>query len=130
MKRLMLILGVGALLALTPLTACSSGDLSAAAVSLTSATPAQANSVAAAENLYVVVAHAATAYVKSGKPAPEVSKKIADLDLQLFNALKAARAAAESGNSAAVATALEVWNSRYGDLAKYLSGLGVAVPTQ
>lgn len=130
MKRLGLIMAMGAILALSPLTACNSGSLSAAAVSATSATPAQAHTVAAAENLYTLVAHAATVYVKSGKASPLTVKAIGDYDNQAYSALVAARKAAQSGNSALIAAALEVWNSKYGDLSRYLGALGVTVPTQ
>jgi hypothetical protein len=127
MKRFALILGVGlALLAAPSLTAC--GSLADAATSVTSSSPAQANTLAAAELTYTAVAKVAKVYLQSGTASPATAKSIGDLDNQVYAALLAARQAQSSGNSPAIAAALQVFNTKYGSLWGFLKGLGLPVP--
>jgi len=128
MKRLGLIMGLGALLALMPLGACSTGSMSANAVSLTSTSAAQSHSMAAAENLYTAAATATAVWVRTAHPSVEVKQKIDQLSDAAYAAIVAGRTADAKGDSPGVAAALTLWNKQYGNLKDYLTGLGVPVP--
>lgn len=128
MKRLMLALGVGALFALAPLSACSTGSLSANAVSLTSTTPAQSHAMAAAENLYTATATGTAVWVRTAQPSADVKAKIKALDSKAYAAIVAGRIADAKGDSPAVAGALALWQKEFANLKDYLTGLGVPVP--
>jgi hypothetical protein len=128
MKRLALIAGAGVLaLALPLLSACDtiSNALAGNAASAVSTSPAQAHTLAAAENAYTAAATAARVYVQSGKASRAVVAQIGQLDNEAYAALVAARQANSRGDSPALAAALEVFNAKYGSLWGFLKGLGL-----
>lgn len=132
MKRLGLIMALGAMLAFAPLvTACHTLEAAAAgaAVSVTRATPQQQNAVAAAGDAYVLVARAVTVYVQVANPPQSTKDRIKVLNDGAYAVLMDARAAIRRDDSPAAALALKAWESRFGDFKGFLRTLGVPLPT-
>lgn len=85
-----------------------------------------AQTVYALEASYNALAQVETAYEQSAQADPAVSAHIKALDQVAYDALVAARNAAESGQSSAVTTSLAAGQSALADLANYLAQEGVA----
>ncbi len=126
MKKLVLAIGACALL-LSPISGCGSflknpSVQGAASTSLPTSVQ-QASTVKAAGSLYVLAAHAATAYLDSGQASKETARTMGNIEIQMFNALMDARQADKEGRSPAVAVALSAFNANYADLANIIPGL-------
>ena len=114
-----------ALLLLFPLGGCQTLENAVSWFTTTNTTPAEANSVAAAANLYLAAAKAADAYIKSGAASPDVAAKIASLSSAARKDLDDALAAEQAGDSAKVTIAIDAFNQAYPTLLSFLQQNGV-----
>lgn len=131
MKRLAM--GIGALLLVfMPLSLTACGSLAAGAgdiaVSASSTSNTQQHALAAAQAAYTVVAEAATVYVRTANPPPEVRAEIRRYNDGIYSVLVQAREANARGNSPAVAAALVTLRTQSGAFRSFLAGRGVPVP--
>lgn len=117
MKKLLLI----GFLAFAPLAGCAL--FQSAVVSTTTAGAAQASTVKAAGELYILTAKGATAYLDSGHASKEAERKIVVVENQVYDGLIKARQADANGDSAAVAAALSIFNSNRGALVALIPGM-------
>lgn len=133
MRKLALIMGLGALLSLAPMAACApdflKGAVADAATAASHTTPAQSNSVAALGDAYVLVANAATVYVKVAHPPQATKDHLRDLNDGAYKVLQDMRAADKRGDSPAVALAMKAWTDKFGALKAFLTQLGVPLPS-
>ena len=111
-----------AALVIGPMAACAPA-MEAAALSVTHTTPQQASSLKAAGDLYTLGAHAATAYLKSGKATKAQAAAIMKIDTQLHASLKAGLAAERKGDSPAAGAALALFNQNWSTLKSMVPGL-------
>lgn len=88
-------------------------------------TAAEANTVAAASNLYLAAARAADAYVKNVKPSQAIRDEIAQLSSSTRADLDDALDQQQAGNSAKVTLALDAFNQAYPAFVAYLGSKGV-----
>lgn len=120
-------LTLAAFLIAAPLGGCGSflqsPTVQGAAVSSTSTSIAQASSLKAAGEFYVIVTHAATAALDAGYVSKENAQKMVTIEAQLFKALNDGLAAQKSGSSPAAGAALALFNSNYASLASLIPGL-------
>lgn len=127
MKHRILTALLPALLLTAPLTGCGtflqSSTVQGTAVASTSTSIAQARSLKAAGEFYVIATHAATAAVDAGYIARADRDKMVAVEAQLFQALNDGLAAEKAGNSPAAGAALTLFNSNYAVLAKLIPGL-------
>jgi hypothetical protein len=132
MKRLGLIMAMGAMLSLAPLAACSTDSFQGAVATTVTAvshnSPVQSNSVAAAGDAYALVANAVTVYVQTAHPAQAVKDRIGQLNDAAYQVLKDARVADKRGDSPAVALAMKAWADKFGALKAFSASLGIALP--
>lgn len=84
--------------------------LSGLVVSVTSATPSQAKTVAEATQAATLVEQSLDLYVKNGHPSPAVLQELQVLVPAVHNTLVRAQQANASGNSALTAAALAAFN--------------------
>lgn len=111
--------------ATTALGGCAQ-TLSSLAVSLTSASPTQAKSVAEAEQVTTLAEQALDLYVQNGNPSQPVLAELKILVPALHNALKQVEAANMAGNSASAAAALAAFNQALAALNSYKTNQGVS----
>jgi hypothetical protein len=123
MKRLILV----AFLIAAPLGGCesflTSPTVQGAAVSSTSTSVAQARSLKAAGEFYVIATHAATAALDAGYVSKADAAKMTVIEAELYKALNDGLDAEKSGNSPAAGAALTLFNANYASLAKLIPGL-------
>lgn len=110
--------------ATTALGGCTA--ISNLAVSLTSASPTQAKSVAEAEQVTTLAEQALDLYVQNGNPSQPVLAELKILVPALHNALKQVEAANTAGNSASAAAALAAFNQALAALNSYKTNQGVS----
>lgn len=115
MKRLFLPLALAAALSL-------SGCIGHTFLSTSTATPAEANTTAAASHLLLAAQSAADAYVKSPSTTQANREKAAKLSHDLRGYLDTALDAEAHGNSAAVATALQAFNRYFPQFSAIVGG--------
>jgi len=84
-------------------------------------TPAQANTVAAAEQSYTELAKLETAYAKSGLETKAQAIVIKSLDNAVYADIVAARTAVANNDNPAAAAALQLFNQGYASLTAYLA---------
>lgn len=123
MRKLLLI----GLLVLAPLGSCSAflqnSTVQGAALSSTKTSVAQASTLKAAGDLFIVATNAATAYLDSGQASKAAEQKITPIEAMLYKALIDGHAAEKRGDSPAVGAALSLFNSNYASLAALVPGL-------
>ncbi len=108
-----------------PLAACAGliGTGGSVAVAASNTSIRQASTVKAAGDMFVLADKAATAYFNSGKATKAQALAAIAIEAQVYDALKAGRAADAAGNSPAVAAALSLFNANYAKLAGLIPGL-------
>lgn len=99
--------------------------LSSVAVSLTSKTPTQAQTVAEATQAVTLVERGLDLYVQNGNPPRAVLLELQILVPAVHNALVAVQGANRTGNSAAAAAALASFNEALAALTAYQTLSGV-----
>lgn len=113
-------------LLLLPLAACGTlvDTASAAAVNASTTSVAQASSVKAAGDMYVLAEKAVHLYLTSGHATKAQADALVPVEAQVYKTLNDARAADKKGDSPALAAALSLFNSNYARLASLVPGLG------
>jgi len=108
-----------------PMSGCSlfTDLIGGGAVAASSTSVAQASTVKAAGDLFVLADKAGTAYFASGKATKAQAQTALAVEGQVYDALKAARTADAAGNSPGVAAALSLFNANYAKLAGLIPGL-------
>lgn len=116
-----------ALAALVPLGACTTltSGLSDVAVSVTTAGPTQAKTVAEAIQATKLIEDGLDLYVTTGAPSKAVLDQLNILVPALHNTLVAAENAQATGNSAAIASALAAFNESLAAVQSYKTLKGV-----
>ena len=90
--------------------------------SFSTAPAAQASTVKAAGEVYVVVAHREAEFLKVPGVTTAAAQKVLAVDANIYSALKAARAADAKGDSAAMGVALQIFNENYQVLLGLIGG--------
>lgn len=109
------------------LAGCASVESAITAVTSTSTTPAEVNTVAAAANLFTAADTAADAFVKTSKCSKACRDEIAKLSADVRADLDDALAAEQAGDSAKVKIALDAFNQAFPTFTSYLQSNGVSL---
>lgn len=94
---------------------------------LGSGSAAQANTVAAAENLYTAADKTLTTAVQQKAISVSEAQNLGTVDQKVYAALVQLRQAVEAGNSAAVPALLDAFNALYGSFSSELQADGISI---
>ncbi len=92
--------------------------------SLGTTSPSQAATVGGAEVAYTAAANTATLWVQSGKATKAQAAVAASMDKAVYSDIVVARTAAENNDSAAIATALALYNQAMDAFTGYIASNG------
>jgi membrane-bound lytic murein transglycosylase B len=98
----------------------------AGCASLGTSSPAEATTVAAAEQGYTTAAHLEVVWLNSGKATPAQAQVAKALREAVYADVVAGRTAVASNDSAAIAVALKLFNQALPAFTGYLAGKGGA----